>query len=330
MSISSNSLSKYSCLVTGGAGFIGSHLVDELIKRGARKVVVLDDLSTGNLRNIQSHVSNGKVEFIEGSIVDYDICDRACQGIDVILHEAALGSVPRSIKDPVTTHRVNSSGFLNMLKAASNAGVKRFIYASSSSVYGDSIKLPKVENEIGFPMSPYAVTKRSNELNAGVHSDIFGLEVIGLRYFNIFGPRQNPEGPYAAVIPLFIEGLSRNSNVTINGDGEQTRDFTYVKNAIEANMNAITTGEEALGKVYNIASGNRVSINELFNVMKEILGSTGNADHGPPRKGDVRDSFASIELAREYLGYEPVMGFKEGLVKTLEWYKDHATNMTGK
>ena len=313
-------LHDLSFLVTGGAGFIGSHLVEYLVAHDAGKVVILDDLSTGFRENLASYKGVSNVEFIEGDIRDPEMCANACKGVDYILHQAALGSVPRSIAQPLPTHQVNATGFINILQAAKEAGVKRVVYASSSSVYGDSKRLPKVEEELGSPLSPYAVSKRTNELYARVFADVYGMEIIGLRYFNIFGPRQNPAGPYAAAIPIFIDALLDKRSPRINGDGSQTRDFTYVENAVQANIRALFAGANALGEVYNVAGGKRIEVNALFDRLKEITGSEVQAEHGPDRKGDVRDSHASISLAGEKLGYEPEIDFEEGLRKTVEWF----------
>ncbi|MCM8536837.1 MAG: NAD-dependent epimerase/dehydratase family protein, partial [Lentisphaeraceae bacterium] len=254
-------------LVTGGAGFIGSHLVDTLLSQNNR-VVVLDNCSTGKLSNIETHMESSNFVFINGDIRSLDDCHKACVGVDYVLHQAALGSVPRSINDPISTHEVNSTGFLNMLVAARDAKVKRFVYASSSSVYGDHPELPKVENVTGAPLSPYAVSKCTNELYADVFYKNYGLETIGLRYFNVFGPRQDPNGPYAAVIPKFLGLLKRNEQVVINGDGEHSRDFTYVENVVQMNqLAALVESPTAIGQVYNCASGGRVTLNELYEIL---------------------------------------------------------------
>lgn len=314
-------ISEFSFLITGGAGFIGSNIVDYLMKHGAGKVRVLDNLSEGRKVNIQAHLGKPNFEFFEGDITDFDTCLKACEGIDLVTHQAALGSVPRSIKNPVATNNVNITGFVNMITAAKDAGVKRFVYASSSSVYGDSKEMPKQEDKIGNALSPYAVTKRANELYANVFASTYGMEIIGLRYFNIFGPKQNPKGAYAAVIPLFVDALLDNESPYINGDGEQSRDFTFVENAVQANIKALLTdNKEALGQVYNVAFGGRITINDLFRNLKELTNSSINAIHREDRPGDIRDSNADISRAEKYLGYYPEVGVKDGLEATLKWY----------
>ena len=262
-------------LVTGGAGFIGSNLVEHLLGlETVTGVRVLDNLATGSLKNFEGFSNHPKLQFIEGDIRDYETCLRACSGMDLVSHQAALGSVPRSINDPLTTNAVNITGTLNVFTAAKENGVRRVVYAASSSTYGDHPGLPKVEDKIGNPLSPYAVTKYVNELYARVYSSIYGLELIGLRYFNVFGPRQNPAGPYAAVIPLFINAVLNNEPPKINGDGEHSRDFTFVANAVQANVRALfTNNKEAVNTVYNIAFGERTTLNELFQGIKEIAGS---------------------------------------------------------
>lgn len=317
-------LTNFSFLVTGGAGFIGSNLVEYLLKYQAGKVRVLDDLSNGYRENIVPFLDHPNFEFLEGDIRDLAACQQACQGIDIVLHQAALGSVPRSIKDPILTNSVNIDGFLNMLVASRDTQVKRFVYAASSSTYGDSKKLPKVEEEIGRPLSPYAVTKFVNELYADVFAKTYQMEIIGLRYFNVFGPRQSPKGAYAAVIPLFIDALLKGKAPTINGDGGQTRDFTFVENAVQANIKAaFAQKEDALNQVYNVALGQRTSLNQLFEILKNKLKSPIDAKYGPPRLGDIRDSLADVSKARELIGYEPLIKIKEGLEITLEWFKDN-------
>jgi len=316
-----DSLSGYSFLVPGGAGFIGSNIVDYLLKFGAGKVRVLDNLSNGFRRNIEHHIGNEHFEFIEGDITDPAICADACKGIDFVTHQAALGSVPRSIEFPLHTHAANATGFLNMLVAARDAGVKRFVYASSSSVYGDLQASPKKEDHIGKPLSPYAVSKLINELYAGVFSLNYDMKIIGLRYFNVFGPNQDPDGPYAAAIPLFIDALRNNKKAYINGSGEQTRDFTFVENAVQANIRAFFTGHPmAFNKVYNVAVGESVSVKELFSILKSLTGSQVNPIHRDDRKGDVKNSLADISMAKEMLGYQPGVKVNEGLRITLEWF----------
>ncbi|KAA5544180.1 SDR family oxidoreductase [Adhaeribacter rhizoryzae] len=318
------SLKNKSFLITGGAGFIGSNLVEYLLKYEAGKVRILDNLSNGFRKNIQFFLDNPAFEVIEGDIRDVEVCTRACAGIDVVLHQAALGSVPRSIKDPVTTNNVNIGGFVNMLLAAKDQGVKRFVYAASSSTYGDSKALPKVEDNIGKPLSPYAVTKYANELYADVFGKTYGMEIIGLRYFNIFGPRQDPNGAYAAVIPLFIDAVLKGNSPRINGDGGQTRDFTFVENCVEANIRAaLVQNPEAINQVYNIAVGDRTSLNDLFNILKEEAGSDISPEYGPDRAGDIRDSLADISKAQRLLGYNPQIRIKEGLQITLDWFRNN-------
>lgn len=320
-------LSEFSFLVTGGAGFIGSNLVEYLLKYGAKKVRVLDNLSTGFQRNIDLFINNSSFEFIKGDIRDLETCQKACEGIDYVSHQAALGSVPRSIIDPITTNEVNVGGFLNMLVAARDQKVKRFVYAASSSTYGDSKELPKVENRIGKPLSPYAVTKYVNELYADVFSKTYQMEIIGLRYFNVFGPRQNPEGAYAAVIPLFVKQLMTYTSPVINGAGDYSRDFTYVKNVVQMNCLAMfTQNEETLNTVYNTAVGDRTTLVQLVNLLKDILSVNDQRIkdieiiHGPNRLGDIPHSLASVEKAQKLLGYNPTHPIYEGLKEAVEWY----------
>jgi len=316
-------ISGSSFLITGGAGFIGSHIVSYLMENGAGKVRVLDNLATGFKRNIESYIGQPNFEFIEGDIRDLDTCNKACEGIDHISHQAALGSVPRSVKDPVTSNEVNVSGFLNVLTAAKDAGVKSFVYASSSAVYGDEPNLPKVEERIGNPLSPYAVTKKTNELYADVFGKLYGMKIVGFRYFNIFGPRQDPDGPYAAVIPLFVSGIMNNTTVYINGDGEQTRDFTFIDNAVQANIRGmLTDNEAAFGQVYNIAVGERFTVKVLYESVRDILGLEHEATYREPRAGDIRNSLADTSKAKNLLGYEPTQRFMEGLQQTVAFFKE--------
>jgi len=307
-------------LVTGGAGFIGSHIVDALLAQGDR-VRVLDNLATGKRENLAETIAS--IDWVEGDIRELETCRKACQGIDVVLHQAALGSVPRSVADPLLSHGVNVTGSLNMLVAARDAGVRRFVYAASSSTYGDHPGLPKVEDRIGNPLSPYAVTKYANELYAQVFGRCYGLETVGLRYFNVFGPRQDPDSQYAAVIPLFVSALLRGESPVINGDGEQSRDFTFVANAVEANLRAAIAPKVAAGRVYNIACGEQTTLNQLYNQLQRHLHSNIDAVHGPDRAGDVRHSLADIGRARQELGYTGSIRFAEGLERSIAWYRQH-------
>ncbi|MDR0681879.1 MAG: SDR family oxidoreductase [Dysgonamonadaceae bacterium] len=313
-------------LVTGGAGFIGSNLCETLLELN-NSVVCFDNFSTGKIENIHSFFQNKNFRLVVGDIRNLEDCRKGVERVDYVLHEAALGSVPRSIKDPVTTNTVNVSGFLNMLIAAKDAKVKRFIYAASSSTYGDSQLLPKVEDVIGKPLSPYAVTKYVNELYAAVFSKTYGMECIGLRYFNVFGRRQDPDSTYAAVIPLFVKKLINHESPVINGDGEYSRDFTYIKNVIQMNLLALTTkNAEALNTVYNTAYGEQTTLNQLAGYLKEYLSGydRGIANieiiHGPNRIGDIPHSLASIEKAQNLLNYRPQYSMRQGLKETTEWY----------
>lgn len=317
-------ISKSTFLITGGAGFVGSNIAAYLMKYGAGSVRVLDNLSEGKLQNIERFLDEPNFEFINGDISDSETCKAACKGVHYITHQAALGSVPRSLETPLLTNEANVTGFLNMLTAAKDSGVKRFVYASSSSVYGDSLKLPKVEEHIGDPLSPYAASKFVNEVYAGVYALNYGIEVVGLRYFNIFGPNQKPDGPYAAVIPLFMDALLKGKAPFINGDGEQSRDFTFVENAVQANIRSMFSEVPgATGRVYNIAYGERTTINELFFTLQKALGSEIEPIYRNPRKGDVRDSLADISKARAYLGYNPKVNIKNGLETTLKWFSEN-------
>lgn len=319
-------------LVTGAAGFIGSHLVKTLLQL-RQGVVGLDNFSTGHRRNLEEAAGDltpperERFRFIESDIRDADACVRACEGVDFVLHQAALGSVPRSIADPITTNAVNVGGFVNMLAAAKAAGVKRFVYAASSSTYGDHPGLPKIESVIGRPLSPYAVTKYANELYADVFARCYGFDSIGLRYFNVFGARQDPDGPYAAVIPRWIDAMIRCAPVEINGDGETSRDFCYVANAVQANLLAAATLEPAaVNEVYNVAVGERTTLNELFELLRGRLAARfGHLAAFKPtyrdfRAGDVRHSLADIGKARRLLGYEPTHTVAEGLSEAMGWY----------
>jgi UDP-N-acetylglucosamine 4-epimerase len=314
-------ISGYSFLVTGGAGFIGSNIVEYLLKYGAKKVRVLDNLLTGNYSNLTEFESNPAFEFINGDITNIDDCHRACAGIDYVSHQAALGSVPRSVKDPARTNQINVDGFLNMLIAAKDAGVKKFVYASSSSVYGDEPTLPKVEGRIGNPLSPYAVSKYTNELYAKVFHTNYGLKVIGLRYFNVFGPKQDPNGPYAAVIPLFTDKILKREEVFINGDGNQTRDFTFVENAVQANVRGmLTENAEAINEVFNIAYGENFTVNQMYDQIAELLKSDHRPTYREPRAGDIQNSLANIDKARKLLGYDPQFSFSKGLAITVKYF----------
>lgn len=317
-------LAERAFLVTGGAGFIGSNLVEYLLRHGAGRVRVLDNFSNGFRKNVRAFDGHPAFELLEGDIRDQDTCHRACAGMDVVLHQAALGSVPRSINDPVTSNEVNVGGFVKMLVAAKDAGIKRFVYAASSSTYGDSPHLPKVEDRIGRPLSPYAVTKYANELYADVFAKTYGMEIIGLRYFNIFGPRQDPKGAYAAVIPLFIDALLKHEPPTLNGDGQQTRDFTFVENCVQANIRAaLVESADAVNQVYNIAVGDRTSLREMYALLREAAHSDLEPVFGPPRAGDIQDSLADISKAERLLGYRPRVRIGDGLTQTLEWFRSH-------
>ena len=312
-------LSQFSFLITGGAGFIGSNLVAYLLQHGAKKVRVLDNLATGNRANLAAFKQLPNFEFLEGDIRDLATCKKAMQEIDFVSHQAALGSVPRSIDDPLASNEVNVTGFLNMLVAQNESEtVQRMVYAASSSTYGDSNALPKVENTIGNPLSPYAVTKLVNELYADVFYKTYQTKTIGLRYFNVFGPNQSPTGAYAAVIPLFMQALKDGVSPTIHGDGEQTRDFTFVANAVQANVKAFFAEENAVNEVFNVAYGDRTSLNTLWQDLQKIADKTLAANHGTPRVGDVRDSLADISKAKELLGYNPAFSVAEGLKVTWE------------
>lgn len=315
---------KTNILVTGGAGFIGSNVAETLLADDRiSKVRILDNLATGFKKNIESFFNHPKFEFIEGDIRDFNTCLSACEGMDLISHQAALGSVPRSIQDPLTTHEVNITGTLHIMEAAVRQGVRRVVFAASSSTYGDSPGLPKVEDKIGKPLSPYAVTKYVNELYADVYARTYGLEYIGLRYFNVFGPKQDPNGAYAAVIPLFFKAALENVAPTINGDGTHSRDFTYVDNAVEANIVSLfTESSEAVNQIYNVACGERTSLNQLWDMISEVTGCKLAANHGPNRSGDIPHSLADVSKAREKLGYKGAISLREGLVRSLFFYNN--------
>ena len=313
-------------LVTGGAGFIGSNLCETLLDKG-NQVVCLDNFATGKRENLENFFNDTNFTLIEGDIRNIEDCLKASKGVDYVLHQAALGSVPRSIKDPITSNDVNVSGFLNMLVAARDNGVKRFVFAASSSTYGDSESMPKVEDIIGKPLSPYAITKYVNELYADIFSKTYGLETIGLRYFNVFGRKQDPKGAYAAVIPKFVSQLMNGESPVINGDGNYSRDFTYIDNVIQANLlSLVTTNEKAINTVYNIAYGDRNTLNDLMGYLKEYLSefdskiSQVEVIYGPNRAGDIPHSHASVDKAKESLNYNPQFSLQKGLKEAVKWY----------
>ncbi len=315
-----NSILEKRILITGGAGFIGSNIVDHLIGIGHKHITILDNLETGSLTNLHQHLN--KINFIQGDITNYDTCLNATKNCDVVLHQAALGSVPRSIANPTNTHTTNLTGFLNMLEACKANQVKRFVYASSSSVYGSDETLPKQEHKTGQPLSPYAITKVTNELYANVFYQLYNLEVIGLRYFNVFGPKQNPAGPYAAVIPIFINNCLNNEPSFIFGDGTNQRDFTHVSNVVQANILAATSAnEKAYGDVFNIAYGGSIAINELYELIKVKLNSNLEIQYKAPRVGEIKNSFAAIDKAKAILGYQPQMNLQDGINDTVNWYQ---------
>jgi nucleoside-diphosphate-sugar epimerase len=309
-------------LVTGGAGFIGSHLVDALVECGAR-VRVLDDLSTGIRSNLGG--VSGKIELVEGDIRDVAVCRSACEGVNIVFHEAALGSVPRSMKDPATTIAVNVAGTSNIFAAARDESVGTIVFASSSSIYGDSERLPKREGEEGRPLSPYALSKSVNEQMAECFARAFSARIVGLRYFNVYGPRQSPEGPYAAVIPKFLQAAGTGGRLTIYGDGEQERDFTFVSDAVQANLLAAAASRELAGRCFNIASGTGTSIGRLARLILEMPGAAGEIVHAAPRPGDVRQSRADLAKSKRDLGFEPAVPIEEGLRRTVEAYRVEAT-----
>lgn len=311
-------------LVTGGAGFIGSNLVSYLLSNGAKKVNVLDNLSTGNKDNLKEHESNSALQFILGDITDYNTCLEACKDIDGIFHNAALGSVSRSMQDPMATNQANVSGFVNVLFAAKNQGVKRVVYASSSSVYGDDKSIEKQEHITGNLLSPYAVSKKTDELYADVFSRSYDMEIIGLRYFNVYGPKQNPNGAYAAVIPIFISNLLKGNIPSIFGDGTTSRDFTFINNVVYANVLAFSvTNPQSINQVYNVAYGASTSLNQLFDLIKTNLDSSLVPEYKAERKGDIKNSLANISKSKQLLGYEPLVDLETGLKLTIDWYKNH-------
>jgi len=309
-------------LVTGGAGFIGSNLVEYLLKYGAGKVRVLDNLSTGSFNNLREFEANPAFEFIEGDIGDLKTCEQSCSEVDYVSHQAALGSVPRSIIDPGTTNTVNIDGFLNILIAARDQKVKRMVYAASSSTYGDSLILPKQEDLIGNPLSPYAVTKLVNELYADVFRKTYQTDSIGLRYFNVFGPKQDPAAAYAAIIPLLVQAIINGQPPLIHGDGKQTRDFTFIENVVQANVKAMLYPSALPHSLYNVACGESISLNQVWNLLKELTGADPGIQYGPVRKGDIHDSLADISRIQNDLGYHPDFSVSTGLKFTLDWTKN--------
>ena len=322
-------LKNHNILVTGGAGFIGSNIIEKLLKQ-SNKIKCLDNFSTGKQDNIKEFLNNKDFTLIEGDIRDFSTCMQACKDIDIVFHHAALGSVPRSINNPIATNQNNINGFLNMLIAARDNNIKRFVYAASSSTYGDSIQLPKIEENIGNPLSPYAITKYVNELYAKVCGNLYGIETIGLRYFNVFGKNQDPDGDYAAVFPKFIKLLINHEAPVINGDGNQSRDFTYIDNVIQANeLAAITTNPQAINQVFNIAYGESNSLNYLTNKIISLLSEYDKEiaqikpKYGPERIGDIKNSLASIEKAKTILGYNPQYDVSRGLELAIKWYYEN-------
>lgn len=309
-------------LVTGAAGFIGSNLVEAILRLGYR-VRGIDNFSTGKRENIEVFLQNSNFEFLEGDIRDFDMCMKACKGIDYVLHQAAWGSVPRSIEMPLLYEEINIKGTLNMMEAARQNNVKKFIYASSSSVYGDEPNLPKKEGIEGNLLSPYALTKRTNEEYSKLYTEIYNFDTYGLRYFNVFGKRQDPEGPYAAVIPKFIKLLLNNERPIINGDGRQSRDFTYIENVIEANLKACKASHEAAGQAFNIACGKREYLIDVYHELCNLLGKNIEPIFGPERLGDIKHSHADISKAKELLGYNPDWDFEKGIRAAIEWYKEN-------
>lgn len=316
-------------LITGGAGFIGSNLIESMLDAG-NLVLCLDNFATGKRENINDFIDNPNFRLLEGDIRNYTDCTEAVKGIDIVFHQAALGSVPRSIQDPVSSADVNIGGFVKMLFASKEAGVRRFIYAASSSTYGDHPDLPKVEENIGKPLSPYGITKYVNELFADNFASTYGIDVIGLRYFNVFGKRQDPYGTYAAVIPLFVKKLMKHEAPVINGNGLNSRDFTYIDNVVQVNhLASLVTNKAALNQVYNVAHGERTNLNELYDMIKSIIGKYDKEVlyikpvHGPERAGDIPHSQASVAKAQRLLGYKPSHTVKEGIMEAIKWYRDN-------
>lgn len=317
------SLEEKTILITGAAGFIGSNIVEYLLKYKVKKVIVLDNFLTGFKANVEQFLEHPNYQFIEGDIRDLEVCKKACEGVDIVCHQAAMGSVPRSVREPYATTGHNIDGFVNMAFAAHHHGIKRFVYASSSSVYGDEPNLPKIEHRIGKPLSPYAITKLSNELFAENFGRLYDMEFIGFRYFNVFGPRQSPKGAYAAVLPLFADACMNDKEVFINGDGGQTRDFTFVENVVQINIKAmLTANPAALNEVYNVGCGGRYTVLELFDGIKQAAGVPDKTPiHRAPREGDIRDSQANISKAEKLLGYDPQFDFQKGLKITVDYFK---------
>lgn len=323
-----NPINTKSFLVTGGSGFIGSNIVAYLLKHGAKKVRVLDNLLTGRYSNIKAFETDPRFEFLQGDIRKRGDCMAACEGIDIISHQAALCSIPRSVEDPVTTNDINAGGFVNMLMAARDSGIDRLVFASSSSVYGDEPSLPKVEHKIGRQISPYAVSKYINELYSYVFGDLYDMKLMGLRYFNVFGQNQDPKGVYAAVIPLFIDMMLQGKSPFINGDGSNTRDFTYVENVVQVNVKAmLTDNEDAFGEIYNVAYGERFSVLDLFEAIRDVLDIDMEPQFRDNRAGDIPHSLADISKARKNLGYDPQFNFKEGLSLAIEYYRSQYTHL---
>ncbi|WP_055436216.1 SDR family oxidoreductase [Lacinutrix algicola] len=313
-------LNNYSFLITGGAGFIGSNLVEYLLKYNAKRVVILDNFSNGHKKNIEAFLEDSRCELLEGDIRDLETCKKAMIDVDYVLHQAALGSVPRSIGDPLTSNEVNVNGFLNIIHAAKESKtVKKMVYAASSSTYGDSKALPKVEDVIGKPLSPYAITKYVNELYADIYSSTYDFHTVGLRYFNVFGPKQDPNGAYAAVIPLFMDAAVKGGPININGDGGQTRDFTFIENVVQANIKSIFSSLDK-HEVFNVAVGDRININGLCESIKKLANSSNDVNYGPNRAGDVRDSLADVSKAKKLIGYNPKYKFQDGLKITFDWF----------
>jgi UDP-N-acetylglucosamine 4-epimerase len=318
-------LKDYNFLITGGAGFIGSNIVEYLIKYGAKKVRVLDDLSNGSIKNVSQFMNLPNFEFIKGDIRNLETCIIALDNINFVSHQAALGSIPRSINDPINTNNVNVDGFLNMLDASKNSRTLiNFVYAASSSTYGDSITIPKIEDQIGKPLNPYALTKAINEMYADIYNRVYNFNSIGLRYFNVFGPKQNSNNPYAAVIPIFCDKILNNQNIVINGDGLTSRDFTFIENVVQANIKALFLNHhnnKLIGhRIYNVACGNQYTLLELVSFLEQISNKKLNLEFNKSRIGDIKNSLASIEKIKLELGYNPIFEFKDGLYLTYNWY----------